>query len=110
MCVGLPMRIEQVNGLMARCSAEGRLENVDLSLVPDAQVGDHVLVFLGAARWRLDEEEARRITEALVSLNAIMAGEADASLIEATFADLTEREPTLPPHLAAAFAAGRKEA
>ena len=110
MCVGTPMRVEETFGLIARCSAEGRVAEVDLSLVPEAKAGDHVLVFLGAARRLLDAEEARLITEALASLSAVMAGEADAGAMETAFADLTAREPELPPHLAAAYAAGRKEA
>lgn len=110
MCVGIPMLVEEVNGLTARCSAGGREERVDLSLVPEVKAGDHVLVFLGAARQLLDAEEARLITEALASLSAFMAGEADQGLIDRTFADLADREPALPPHLAAAYAAGRKEA
>lgn len=110
MCVGMPMRIDEVSGLMARCSADGASESVDLSLVPEAKVGDHVLVFLGAARRLLEEEEARLMAEALASLSALMAGEADQAAIDEAFSDLTSREPALPPHLAAAYAAGRKEA
>lgn len=110
MCLGLPMRIDATDGAFAQCSAEGRTERVDLILVPEAQVGDHVLVFQGTARRRLDAEEARLITEALEGVAAIMAGAADSSLIDRAFADLAHREPELPPHLAAAYAAGRKEA
>lgn len=110
MCLGLPMRIDELDGGFALCSTEGRAERVDLCLVPEAQVGDHVLVFQGTARQRLDAEEARRITEALAGVAAIMAGEADAAVIDRAFADLADREPQLPPHLAAAYAAGRKEA
>lgn len=110
MCLGLPMRIQSVDGAFALCAADGRTERVDLVLVPDAGVGDHVLVFQGTARQLLDAEEARRIAEALAGVAAIMAGEADAALIDRAFADLADREPVLPPHLAAAYAAGRKEA
>ncbi|WP_454915110.1 HypC/HybG/HupF family hydrogenase formation chaperone [Xanthobacter sediminis] len=110
MCLGLPMRIDATDGTFALCSARGRSARVDLILVPEAQAGDHVLVFQGTARRRLDAEEARLITEALDGVAAVMAGAADATLIDRAFADLAHREPELPPHLAAAFAAGRKEA
>lgn len=110
MCVGIPMRVEEVDGLVARCAVDGRLESVDLSLVPEARPGDHVLVFLGAARRLLDAEEAQLIADALKGLDALMAGEADAAILDSAFSDLTAREPQLPPHLAAAYAAGRKEA
>lgn len=110
MCLGLPMRIIASDGAFASCLAEDRSERVDLCLVPEARVGDHVLVFQGTARRLLEAEEARLITEALAGVAAIMAGEADADRIDRAFADLTDREPELPPHLAAAYAAGRKEA
>ncbi|QRG07839.1 HypC/HybG/HupF family hydrogenase formation chaperone [Xanthobacter dioxanivorans] len=110
MCLGLPMRVDEVDGTFALCTADGRAERVDLALVPDAVPGDHVLVFQGTARRRMDAQEARLVTEALAGIAAIMAGQADAGLVDRAFADLANREPTLPPHLAAAFAAGRKEA
>lgn len=110
MCLGLPMRIEEVDGTFALCSAEGRVTRVDLALVPEAVRGDHVLVFQDTARRLLDAEEARLISEALSGVAAIMSGAADAALVERAFADLVDRAPTLPPHLAAAYAAGRKEA
>lgn len=104
------MRIDASDNGFALCSAEGRSERVDLCLVPQAQVGDHVLVFQGTARRLMDADEARLVTDALAGVAAVMAGEADAALIDRAFADLADREPQLPPHLAAAFAAGRKEA
>ncbi|MFG1428081.1 HypC/HybG/HupF family hydrogenase formation chaperone [Roseixanthobacter glucoisosaccharinicivorans] len=109
MCVGIPMRILERSGDFARCESEAGLERVDLSLVPQAGVGDHVLVFLGAARRVLDGREARLIADALAALSAVITGSGPAALLDAAFADL-DREPQLPPHLAAALAAGRKEA
>lgn len=114
MCLGLPMCIEQVEGTFALCVPETGDANiaarVDLALVPEAAPGDRVLVFQGTARRLLDADEARLIAEALSGVAAIMAGTADAATIDTAFADLVDREPTLPPHLAAAYAAGRKEA
>ncbi|MBB6306740.1 HypC/HybG/HupF family hydrogenase formation chaperone [Xanthobacter tagetidis] len=111
MCIGTPMRLLAREGLSARCAdAAGRVETVDLSLVPEAADGDHLLVFQGAARRLMDAEEARLVAAALEGVAALMAGTADAAVIDAAFADLAHREPALPPHLAAAFAAGRKEA
>lgn len=105
------MRVEHVDGLAGRCAdAAGRIETIDLSLVPQARPGDHVLAFQGAARRLMDADEARLVAEALKGIAALMAGEADAARLDAAFADLAHREPELPPHLAAAFAAGRKEA
>jgi len=107
MCLGIPMRIESIEGWTGLCRAGDDLRAIDLSLLPDARPGDHVLTFLGAGRRRLDAEEARQIGEALAALDAAMRGDADA--IEAAFADLVGREPTLPPHLAAQLASDRED-
>ncbi|MFG1422134.1 HypC/HybG/HupF family hydrogenase formation chaperone [Roseixanthobacter liquoris] len=109
MCVGVPMRILERNGDFARCESEAGVERIDLCLVPEAGIGDHVLVFLGSARRVLDAREARLIAEALAALSAVITGAGPSAALDAAFADL-DREPQLPPHLAAALAAGRKEA
>jgi len=106
MCIGIPMLVERVDGFTAACSADGQVHTVDIALVQDAAPGDWVLVFLGAARHKLDAEEARLIREALVALSAAMDGRLD----ESAFADLIGREPELPAHLQEARAAGRMEA
>ncbi|MFG1395745.1 HypC/HybG/HupF family hydrogenase formation chaperone [Roseixanthobacter pseudopolyaromaticivorans] len=109
MCVGIPMRVVERFGDFAQCESDGKVERIDLSLVPEAGIGDHVLVFLGAARRVVDGHEARLIADALAALSAVITGNGPASVLNAAFADL-DREPQLPPHLAAALAAGRKEA
>lgn len=77
-------------------------ELVDLSLTPDADAGDWVLVFLGGAREVLTEFEALATRRALDGLRALMSG---GDLGDA-FHDLDSRTPTLPPHLQAALDAG----
>ncbi|MBK5924667.1 hydrogenase [Rhodovulum sulfidophilum] len=99
MCVGEPMRLSTVDGIVGR-TGDGTL--IDLSLTPDLRPGDWVLTFLGAARERLDPDEAQKILAALEGLRAVMAGGSAGD----AFADIETREPTLPPHLQAALAAG----
>ncbi|WP_414897051.1 HypC/HybG/HupF family hydrogenase formation chaperone [Rhodovulum sp. YEN HP10] len=99
MCVGEPMRLSAVEGIVGR-TEDGTL--IDVSLTPEIRPGDWVLTFLGAARERLDPDEARKILAALEGLRAVMAGGSAGD----AFADLETREPTLPPHLQAALAAG----
>ena len=103
MCVGLPLRITAIDGIAARAEAEGHLEVIDLSLTPEAQVGDWVLTHLGAAREVIGADEAAKITAALEGLRAVMAGDA----LGSAFADLETTGPQLPPHLQAALAAGQ---
>lgn len=96
MCVGVPMRILETDGLEALCeAADGRRETLDLALVGPLAPGTHVLAFLGAAREVLDPERARLIAKALEGMIGALTGRG----LGDAFADLEAREPTLPPHL-----------
>ncbi len=106
MCVGIPFRITEVDGTNAIATDGSRTEVIDLSLVGTQPVGTWVLNFLGAAREVLTEEEAERISAAIAGLERVMNG---GDLGDA-FADLDANTPTLPPHLAAAAAAGKTHA
>lgn len=103
MCIGIPLRITEVDGTNAIASDGTRTEAVDLSLVGPQPVGTWVLNFLGAARDVLTEEDAERIGAAIAGLERVMNG---GDLGDA-FCDLTDTAPALPPHLAAAHAAGK---
>ncbi len=62
MCLSIPMRVEAVCGLMARCQALGQERQVSLLLLehdPPA-VGEYVMVHLGQAMQKVTEEEARQ--------------------------------------------------
>jgi hydrogenase expression/formation protein HypC len=103
MCIGIPLRLTAVEGVAGQ-TEDGSV--IDLSLVPEAVSGDWVLGFLGTARRLLEPEEAAQILDALAAMAAALDGER----LDSAFADLTGREPTLPPHLEAARAAGLTEA
>jgi len=98
MCIGIPMQV--LEGAEGRALCADGLETrwVDTRLVDPPQPGDWLLVFLDAARERLDSERAAQIRDALRALEAAMAG--DLASVDQLFADL-DREPQLPPHLQA---------
>lgn len=102
MCVGVPMQITTIDGIAATTTNGQHVEVIDLSLTPDAQVGDWLLTFLGAAREVITEDEAHKISAALNGLKSLMQG---GDLGDA-FADLEETGPRLPAHLQAALDAG----
>jgi hydrogenase expression/formation protein HypC len=106
MCIGMPVRITEVKGLSALADDGGETVGVDLSLTGPLEPGTWVLNFLGAAREVLDEDEALKIRAAVGALQSVMNG----GDIGDAFADLEAREPQLPPHLAAAHAAGKTTA
>ncbi|MCA9714408.1 MAG: HypC/HybG/HupF family hydrogenase formation chaperone [Myxococcales bacterium] len=66
MCLAIPGRIEAVDerdGPLARTASvsfAGVVRTVNVALVPEATVGDYVLVHVGIALQRVDEAEARR--------------------------------------------------
>jgi len=104
MCVGVPMKLLSMEGIVGKASDGERVHTIDLSLTQDALPDQWVLTFLGTAREVISEDEARKIAAALEGLRAVMSGET----LGDAFADLEERGPQLPPHLQAALASGRK--
>ena len=65
MCLGVPMRIEEIDGFIARCSARGIERQVNLFLMQheDLVPGDLVMVHVGNAIQKMTEEEARSAWE-----------------------------------------------
>lgn len=61
MCLALPARIVALNGaFQAVVDLAGVRKAVSIELVPDAQVGEYVIVHVGHAIGRLDTAEAER--------------------------------------------------
>ena len=65
MCLGVPGEIldltpDPLGMTMGRVRFGGITKEVCLAYVPEAQVGDYVLVHVGFALSKIDEEEARR--------------------------------------------------
>jgi hydrogenase expression/formation protein HypC len=65
MCLGIPGKLleirEQDSLPMGKVEFGGIVKEICLAYVPEAQVGDYVLVHVGFAISRIDEEEAREI-------------------------------------------------
>jgi len=98
MCIGEPMRIEAVDGMLAQCrDRHGALQTIDLLLVGEQPAGTWLLVFLDTARDVIDEARAHMVREALAAVTSVMQGER--LDIDAAFADLIDREPQLPDFL-----------
>jgi hydrogenase expression/formation protein HypC len=65
MCLGVPMKIIAVEGTTATVEMAQVRQECDLSLAPEARVGDYVIVHAGFAIEVLDEEDARETLELL---------------------------------------------
>lgn len=61
MCLAVPVRIaELLEGERAVAEIDGVKKEISLALVEGVAAGDYVIVHVGYAISRLDEEEARR--------------------------------------------------
>ena len=75
MCLALPMRITAIDGQLATIVAEGMQQRASIVLVPDAEVGDYVLVHAGYAISVIDELEADETYSLLAELAEAAAWE-----------------------------------
>jgi hydrogenase expression/formation protein HypC len=75
MCLAVPGRIVRIFAdgelHMGTVAFGGVSKCVCLEHVPDAKVGDYVLVHVGFALARIDEQEARRVFEVLETLGGL---------------------------------------
>lgn len=78
MCLAIPGKIESIemidNGVvrMAKVSFGGIIKEVSLEMVPEAQVDDYVLVHVGVAIGKVNEEEAHRVYQYLKEVGELM--------------------------------------
>jgi len=78
MCVGVPMKVIEINYPMAVAEAKGVKRTISLMLLPEGEVkeGDYVMVHVGNAIEKIDEEEAKEIWKVLDEvMEALKGGE-----------------------------------
>ncbi len=66
MCLAIPGKIESITGddpitRMGRVNFGGVIKEASLAYVPEAQVGEYVIVHAGFALSNVDEEEAQKV-------------------------------------------------
>lgn len=77
MCLSIPGKLIEITAELdetfrtGKVSFDGVIKEVSLTLVPDAQVNDYVLVHVGAAISIIDEEEAKKTFELLKQLDEL---------------------------------------
>jgi hydrogenase expression/formation protein HypC len=77
MCLAVPGRVLSVDGCDAAFRSGcvdfcGVRKTINLSFTPEAQAGDYVLVHVGFAISRIDQEEATRTFQYLKQIGAFM--------------------------------------
>jgi len=65
MCLAVPMKIEEIDGHRARCTALGEQRWADLTLMADAppKVGEYIIVHMKFAQRIVAEDEALKSYE-----------------------------------------------
>ncbi|MGB0183088.1 MAG: HypC/HybG/HupF family hydrogenase formation chaperone [Schleiferiaceae bacterium] len=77
MCLAVPGQIKSIEelhgGLLrkAQVSFGGIIKSASLEMLPSAEVGDYVLVHVGVAISKVDEEEARKTFEYLREIGEV---------------------------------------
>jgi hydrogenase expression/formation protein HypC len=77
MCLAIPGKIISINKqedetfLQGKVSFGGIVKEINLCMVPEANVGDYVLVHVGVAINKVDEDEAKQTFEYLKQMGEI---------------------------------------
>ncbi len=77
MCLAIPGKITAITAQLddtfrtGKVSFGGIQKEVNLSMVADAQVGDYVLVHVGVAISKVDEEEANKVFSYLKQMGEV---------------------------------------
>ena len=76
MCLAIPGKVESINGSeqlsrVGKVDFGGVLKEVSLAYVPEVKVGDYVIVHVGFALSRLDEDEAHKVFEYLKEMEEL---------------------------------------
>ena len=77
MCLSIPGKLIAITSQLdeifrvGKVSFDGIIKEVSLTLVPEANVGDYVLVHVGAAISIIDEEEAKKTFDLLKQLDEL---------------------------------------
>lgn len=83
MCLAVPGRILEITDTsplsrVGRVAFGGIIKDVNLSFVPQAEVGHYVIVHVGVALNTVDESEAQRVFEYLEEMGELEELEVDA--------------------------------
>lgn len=77
MCLSIPGKLIAITSQLdevfrvGKVSFDGIIKEVSLTLVPEAKVGDYVLVHVGAAISIIDEDEAKKTFDLLKQLDEL---------------------------------------
>jgi hydrogenase expression/formation protein HypC len=68
MCLGVVGRIDEINGETATAEILGVRRDISIVLVPEAKIGDYVMIHAGFAINLMDEKDARETEEMIIEV------------------------------------------
>ena len=76
MCLAIPGRVVSISGddpltRMGRVDFSGIIKEASLAFVPEVNIGDYVIVHVGFALSKVDEEEAQKVFEYLQQMDEL---------------------------------------
>jgi hydrogenase expression/formation protein HypC len=77
MCLSIPGKLIEITNELdetfrtGKVSFDGIIKEVSLTLVPEAKIGDYVMVHVGAAISVIDEDEAKKTFDILTQLGEL---------------------------------------
>jgi hydrogenase expression/formation protein HypC len=81
MCLAVPGKVVEITGegelRMGKVDFAGVQRQACLAYVPEVQLGDYVLVHVGFAISRIDEQAAQETLEALAEISALEEAEGE---------------------------------
>ena len=72
MCIGIPAQLIERDEYSGLAEVGGVQRRISLALVPDARIGDYVLVHAGCGMQIIDEQSAAETLDLLKSLEGEM--------------------------------------
>ena len=69
MCLAVPAKIIEIKDALAKVELSGVTKDVSLMLLPEAKVGDYVLVHAGFAMQIVEERDAQETKALLAEMN-----------------------------------------
>jgi hydrogenase expression/formation protein HypC len=77
MCLSIPGKLVEITAELdetfrvGKVSFDGLMKEVNLSMTPEAKIGDYVLVHVGASIGTIDEEEAKKTFDLLKKMGEL---------------------------------------
>jgi len=68
MCLGVVGRIDEISGETATAEILGVRRDISIVLVPEAKIGDYVMIHAGFAINLMDEKDARETEEMIIEV------------------------------------------